>query len=240
MTPNDSWRRLAHWLRGRADCQRAIKVDFVRPATDYPDRRNWTTQQRPDAAPAARGRYQALADIEQSVARCSFEIAKQYLALLAPDTVGTPETKADMVSSAGAATVPFSTGIGAYSRGGGHVGEASAAHFRSSGDMGEKSISQSLLSAASFGACRTNLVAQDTLVTAQKTQVKVVEQQFQSGASDRLDVLSASLELNATRLTRLDAVVKLQQALGALEDAIQQPLDIPNAIFESGIHPRSE
>ena len=41
---------------------------------------------------------------------------------------------------------------------------------------------------------------------------------------DRLDVLTAELELNAASIARLDAQVKLQQAVGALEDAVQRPL----------------
>ena len=41
---------------------------------------------------------------------------------------------------------------------------------------------------------------------------------------DRLEVLAAQLELNSADLARLDAEVKLSQALGALEDAVQRPI----------------
>ena len=38
------------------------------------------------------------------------------------------------------------------------------------------------------------------------------------------DVLTGELELNAASIVRFEAQVKLQQAVGALEDAVQRPL----------------
>lgn len=215
-------------------------IDFLFDLAEPPDARNWTTQQAREAALLGRADVLgALGEYSASQSALQLEIAKQYPDIhLAPGYSWNAGSEGEHDWQLGATLeLPI------LNRHQGPIAEAaarreaSAAHFRS---VQATAMNEVDVAVASFGACRTNLVAQDTLVTAQKTQVKVVEQQFQSGASDRLDVLSASLELNATRLTRLDAVVKLQQALGALEDAIQQPLDIPNAIFESGIHPRSE
>jgi len=53
----------------------------------------------------------------------------------------------------------------------------------------------------------------------------------------RVHDLVGDLELaedGAADLARLDAQVKLHQAVGALEDAVQRPLTLPQAIFESG------
>ena len=50
---------------------------------------------------------------------------------------------------------------------------------------------------------------------------------------DRLEVLTAELELNAASIARLDAQVKLQQAVGALEDAVQRPLDLPESVWQT-------
>ena len=46
-----------------------------------------------------------------------------------------------------------------------------------------------------------------------------------AGAADQYELRSAELEVRLTELTRLDALVKAQQALGQLEDAVQVPFD---------------
>ena len=58
----------------------------------------------------------------------------------------------------------------------------------------------------------------------QRKQQASVEQQFQAGAADHLDVLTAQLELATSELALEDGQAKLHQALGALEDAVQRPL----------------
>jgi outer membrane protein TolC len=64
----------------------------------------------------------------------------------------------------------------------------------------------------------------EALLATQRKQQAAVEQQFQAGAADRLDVLTAQLELATTELALEDGQTKLHQALGALEDAVQRPL----------------
>jgi outer membrane protein TolC len=51
-----------------------------------------------------------------------------------------------------------------------------------------------------------------------------VNAQFQAGAVDRLELLNAQLESATAELVQLDGQTRLQQALGALEDAVQRPL----------------
>jgi outer membrane protein, heavy metal efflux system len=64
----------------------------------------------------------------------------------------------------------------------------------------------------------------EALLATQRKQRESVEQQFKAGAVDRLDVLTAQLELATSELTVEDGQTKLHQALGALEDAVQRPL----------------
>ena len=45
-----------------------------------------------------------------------------------------------------------------------------------------------------------------------------------AGAADRLDRLTAQLELATSELALADSQASLHQALGALEDAVQRPL----------------
>ena len=64
----------------------------------------------------------------------------------------------------------------------------------------------------------------EALLATQRQQQESVEQQLKAGAADRLDVLTAQLELATIELAVEDGQVKLHQALGALEDAVQRPL----------------
>jgi cobalt-zinc-cadmium efflux system outer membrane protein len=108
--------------------------------------------------------------------------------------------------------------------------QASAARFLA---LQARVIADVDTAVASFGASRTNAAALDTLLGEEEQQVRAASQQLQAGAADRLAVLTAELELNTTQLLRLEAQLRLQLALGALEDALQRPFDLPSLVFES-------
>jgi outer membrane protein TolC len=108
--------------------------------------------------------------------------------------------------------------------------EASAARFLA---LQSKVMTDIDIAIASYRADQTNIAAIEELSSAQAAQQRAINEQFKAGAVDRLELVAADLELNATDITRLDARVKLQQAVGALEDAVQRPLELPRAIFES-------
>ena len=107
--------------------------------------------------------------------------------------------------------------------------EASAARFRA---LQAKVITDIDAAVASFQASQTNAQMLEVLAKDQAAQQKRVVEQFDAGALDRLDVLNAELELNAAQQALLDSRIKTQQALGALEDAVQRPLELPQSIFE--------
>jgi outer membrane protein TolC len=102
--------------------------------------------------------------------------------------------------------------------------DASAARFRA---LQSKIIGDIDAAVASFRAGHTNVAALNSLVTSQTAQQRLVQQQLAAGAADRLDLLTATLELNAVHQVELDAVVKLHLAVAALEDAVQRPIDLP-------------
>ena len=81
---------------------------------------------------------------------------------------------------------------------------------------------------AVFRVSETNLEALQALTEAQAKQREAVEAQFQAGAADRLELLTARLEFTASELVRLDAQARMQRAVAALEDAVQRPLNIMN------------
>jgi outer membrane protein TolC len=79
---------------------------------------------------------------------------------------------------------------------------------------------------------REQLRSTDQLIAAEKEQEKSARAQLEAGAGDRLDVLNAQLESANAALTRLDSEERLQSALGALEDALQQPADSLAAVIK--------
>lgn len=65
----------------------------------------------------------------------------------------------------------------------------------------------------------------DALLSAQRQQLQSVQGQLAAGAVSELDVATARLEVLAAQELILEARVQEQQALGALEDAVQWPAE---------------
>lgn len=85
---------------------------------------------------------------------------------------------------------------------------------------------------ANLRVARDQIRTSDQLVAAEKQQEKSIEGQLAAGAGEHLDLLNAQLESANAALTRLDNEEKLQTAVGALEDALQQPGDTLAAVIE--------
>jgi len=60
-----------------------------------------------------------------------------------------------------------------------------------------------------------------------------VAAQVKAGAMEQLDLVNAQFEYAVAEQVQLDAEIRLQQAFGALEDAVQRPFELPPAIFQS-------
>ena len=84
----------------------------------------------------------------------------------------------------------------------------------------------------SFRATEKSLTLLQDLAATQATSRDAVAAQVSAGASAPLDLLSAQLELAVAEGVQLDARVKRQQSLAALEDAVQRPIEMitPNVI----------
>jgi outer membrane protein TolC len=83
-----------------------------------------------------------------------------------------------------------------------------------------------------FEVSEKNLATLGSLAMAQEKQRELVEAQLKAGAADQLELVSAQVELGAAELVRLDGQVKFQQAFGALEDALQRPVDLPKVKYD--------
>jgi len=82
---------------------------------------------------------------------------------------------------------------------------------------------------ATFQVAEKNRATLQALAEAQAKQRESVESQFKAGAADQLDLQNARLESITAELVQLDAQIKFQQAAGALEDAVQRPIETMNA-----------
>jgi hypothetical protein len=56
---------------------------------------------------------------------------------------------------------------------------------------------------------------------------------FDAGEISKGELAALRLQLSASALARLEALVKSQQALVQLEDALQGPLGLPEAVWQT-------
>jgi outer membrane protein TolC len=75
-----------------------------------------------------------------------------------------------------------------------------------------------------YDAALRGVAAADSLLETHTRTRQQVEAAFRAGELDRLVLVGADLEVGSAELARFEAVARLQQALGALEDAVQRPL----------------
>jgi outer membrane protein TolC len=107
--------------------------------------------------------------------------------------------------------------------------EASAARFRA---LQAKVLGEIESAVASLRASETNTALLASLTAAQRAQLQSTQAQLQAGAVDRLDFVASELELRTAELAQLEVQVSFQQAVGSLEDAVQRPFELPQAVFE--------
>ncbi len=81
--------------------------------------------------------------------------------------------------------------------------------------------------AAAYRTATRSVATGDALFSDDERRAHQIESQFRAGQVDRVTLVTAELGVAATALSRFDAVVQERQAIGALEDALQQPLFDP-------------
>lgn len=78
---------------------------------------------------------------------------------------------------------------------------------------------------ADYRASLKTLDTATTLLATQQAQQRALQAQLQAGSVDRMALVNAEVEVAVSARARMTALVNSQKALGALEDAVQQPLD---------------
>lgn len=191
-------------------------------ALTEPEVRRQAILNRPDV----RG---ALAEYAASQSALQIEIAKQY-----PDIHLGPGYELDQTDNKW--TLGVSVTLPVLNQNQGAIAEARArreqvaAHFLAvqAGAIGE--IDRAL---AGYRAALEQSATAAALLQNLQKRMESVRAMQQAGELDSLAVANAGVEFNTGALSRLDALVKAQQALGALEDAVQSPLVVPEAVLQN-------
>jgi outer membrane protein, heavy metal efflux system len=101
-----------------------------------------------------------------------------------------------------------------------------AAHFLTVQTAAVTAIDSSL---AAYDSARAQLLTADSLLRSLERQLSSVTAQAAVGELQALDLANARLAYEAGAQSRLDALVRTQQARGRLEDAMQSPLTLAPA-----------
>lgn len=175
-------------------------------------------QSRPDI-------LSSLADYAASEAALRLQIAKQY-----PDLRLQPGYQYDEGDSKWSLGLVFDLPL--LNQNQGPIAEAqarrqeAAARFNA---LQAKILAELELAVATLKSTQKNAAGFGVLAAEQTKRRDSVKAQFQAGAADRLEVLNAELESATAQQVLLDGQTKLQQARGALEDAVQRPVFGSNA-----------
>ena len=79
---------------------------------------------------------------------------------------------------------------------------------------------------AAWRGAQSSLAAMRELRAAQQARARSLKEQFDAGAAEAFDILTAEAELAEAELFHWEARIKELRALGELEDAIQFPLSL--------------
>ncbi|MGD0781759.1 MAG: TolC family protein [Candidatus Aminicenantales bacterium] len=163
----------------------------------------------------------ALAEYAGADAALRLEIAKQY-----PDFNLVPDFQMDQTDAKW--TLGLSLILPLLNRNKGPIAEAearrtgAAARFLA---LQAKTIEDIENAAASCRAAAGKIKAAEDLRRGLLKQEAAAKARYELGDISKLEWLGIRIELAASELARLDALVKAQQAAGELEDALQSPLD---------------
>ncbi len=162
----------------------------------------------------------ALAEYAAAQSVLQLEIAKQY-----PDIHLGPGYAWDQGDNKW--SLGFSISLPVFNRNEGPIAEAEAHRTETAARFTAfqaRVIGEMDRALAGARAARKKLETAEALLSDRKDQYETARAMFEIGETDRLALLSAQLELEATALSRADALVEAQQSLGLLEDAMQRPL----------------
>jgi outer membrane protein TolC len=191
-------------------------------------RRN-ALQSRPDV-------LQALAEYAASESALRLEIAKQY-----PDVHLQPGYQYDQGDNKWSLGIVVELPVLSHNQG--PVAEAEARREESAAKFNAlqvKTLAEIDRTTQGVQVAEKNLVALRSLQEEETKRLDAVAGQLKAGAVDQLEVLNAQAESLTAELAQMEGRVKLEQAIGNLEDAVRRPFDLPAAIFGPSHNPTHE
>lgn len=187
------------------------------------DVRRYALQSRPDV-------LQALAEYAASESALRLEIAKQY-----PDVHLQPGYQYDQGDNKW--SLGISVELPVLSHNQGPVAEAEARREESAAKFNAlqvKILAEIDRATQAVQVAEKNLIALRALQEEETKRLEAVTGQLKAGAVDQIEVLNAQAESLTAELAQMEGRVKLEQAIGNLEDAVRRPFDLPAAIFTPG------
>ena len=172
----------------------------------------------------------ALSDYAGAESALQLEIARQY-----PDIHFGPSYQFDQGDSIW--TLALTAELPVLNRNQGPIAEAKARRTASAArfnGLQAKVLAEIDSAVESYRATETNLAMIEELAATQGRARDAIAGQVNAGAATPLDLLSARLEYAVADMGRLEARLKRQESLAAIEDAVQRPIElITPAVLET-------
>jgi outer membrane protein TolC len=204
-----------------------LNFDFLTPETmalTSADARKFALRSRADI-------LGALADYAAAEADLRLEIAKQYPDLhFGPGYAWNSGNAGDNQWSLG-----LTLELPILDQNQGPIAEAEARRKLSAAkfvELQSQVIAEIDRAVSSFHVAEEQLKTGNELLAEEQRQQKSAQAQLAIGAADQLDSLNAQLEFDSASLSQLENEAQLQEALGQLEDALQNPLTLPDPVIQ--------
>ncbi len=171
----------------------------------------------------------ALAEYAASQSALQLEIAKQY-----PDVHFNPGYEFDQGDNKW--SLGLSVTLPVLNHNQGAIAEANAKRAESAAKFNAlqaRVLAEIDRAVAGHRASLQKQADADALLGRLQKQEQQAQAMFDAGEISKGDLAALRLQLSASALARLDALVKSQQALGQLEDALQCPLDLPAVVGQA-------
>jgi outer membrane protein, heavy metal efflux system len=164
----------------------------------------------------------ALADYAAAQSALQLEIARQY-----PDVHLSPGYQFDQGDNM--YTLGLTVELPVLNQNQGPIAEAAAHRTEASARFSAlqaKVLADIDAAVESFRATEKSLALLQDLAAAQTKSRDAIAAQVSAGAAAQLDLLNAQLELAEAEEVQLEARIKRQQSVAALEDAVQRPIEM--------------
>src|SRR5262249_33434640 len=133
-------------------------------------------------------------------------------------------------------TIGLSISLPIFNQNGGPIAEAEARRREAAARflaIQARAIGEGEQAIASYRAAREQLAALEAATAAVSRRLEGVRRAVELGEADRVSLLGVQAERTLLESGRVEALRRSQEALGALEDALQRPLGGAGRVFEA-------